>query len=231
MGGLDAGGGPEPQGKKGHGLHKRKGRPGITLDMTPMVDIGFLLVIFFMTTTRMREPQAIEITLPPDTEGSTVNIAESNVLTINIMADGTIQQYIGNIKVATPEPVAVDSLDGLLLTTKTDNIKRQPAHYDKFMTLYESGEEFLKRYDAMPKDVEKSVRDSMNKVRDEKICRLTVLVKVARESSYDHVVAVMDAIQQNQIARFAIVEQTADDLKEIEEVKKKAAAAAKKGGK
>jgi biopolymer transport protein ExbD len=228
MGGLDSGA-PEPQGKKGHGLHKRKGRPGITLDMTPMVDIGFLLVIFFMTTTRMREPQAIEITLPPETQpGQEKLVAQSNVLTINIMSDGTILQ---NLAVDPPVPVVVDSLDGLMLSTKIDNNKRQPAHYDKNMVLYESGVEFMKRYEAMPKDVETSVRDSMDKVRDEKICRLTVLVKVARESVYDHVVAVMDAIQQNQIARFAIVEQTKDDLKAIEDAKKKAATAARKGGK
>ncbi|MDI6739183.1 MAG: biopolymer transporter ExbD [Candidatus Edwardsbacteria bacterium] len=228
MGGLDSGGGgPEPRGKKGHGLHKPKGRPGITLDMTPMVDIGFLLVIFFMTTTRMREPQAIEITLPPDT-GVNKPVAQSNVLTVNIMNDGSILQ---NLAVEAPAPVAVDSLDALMLTTKLDNIKKQPVHYDKNMVLYESGEEFLKRFAAMPKDVEKNIRDSMEKVRDEKICRLTVLVKVARESSYDHVVAVMDAIQQNQIARFAIVEQTKDDLKAIEDAMKKAAAGARKGGK
>lgn len=227
MGGLDSGGGPEPRGKKGHGLHRPKGRPGITLDMTPMVDIGFLLVIFFMTTTRMREPQAIEITLPPDT-GTDKPVAQSNVLTINIMNDGTILQ---NMSVDAPAPVVVDSLDNLMVTQKLDNIKKQPPHYDKNMVLYESGEEFLRRYDAMPGDIKKEVRDSMDKVRDEKICRLTLLVKVARESSYDHVVAVMDAIQQNQIARFAIVEQTKDDLKAIEDAKKKAAAAARKGGK
>jgi len=226
MGGLDSGG-PEPQGKKGHGLHKRKGRPGITLDMTPMVDIGFLLVIFFMTTTRMREPQAIEINLPPGDQKDTIGIAQSNVLTISIMGDGTILQ---NLSVDAPVPVVVDLLDSVLQKTKIDNIKKQPAHYDKYMTLFESGEEFLKRYNAMPKDVEENIRDSMDKVRDEKICRLTVLVKVARESVYDHVVSVMDAIQQNQIARFAIVEQTKDDLKIIEDAKKKAATAAKKGG-
>jgi biopolymer transport protein ExbD len=155
-------------------------------------------------------------------------VAQSNVLTINIMDDGTILQ---NLSVDAPVPVTADSMDQLLQVTKADNIKKQPAHYDKNMVLYESGDEFLRRYAAMPAGVKEEVRDSMDKVRDEKICRLTVLVKVARESSYDHVVAVMDAIQQNQIARFAIVEQTADDLKEIEEVKKKAAAAAKKGGK
>jgi biopolymer transport protein ExbD len=227
MGGLDAGGGPEPQGKKGHGLHKRKGRPGITLDMTPMVDIGFLLVIFFMTTTRMREPQAIEIQLPPESK-ETVATKQSNVLSINIMSDGTVLQYVSD---NVPVPVTVDAFDSLMVKTKFDNIDSQPAHYDKNMVLYESGKEFLRRYQALPKDAPKALRDSLDKVRDEKICRLTVLVKVARESSYDKVVALMDAIQQNQISRYAIVEQTEDDIKALDDAKKKAAAGAKKGGK
>lgn len=215
MGALDAGAAPEAGKKKG-GLHKRKGRPNIVLDMTPMVDIGFLLVIFFMTTTRFREPQAIEITLPPEVpEGAERGVPESSVMVINIMPDGTILQ---NMAVEAPKPVEVDSLDSLLLRAKMENIKRQPAHLDaRTNVFYESGEEFLKRFEAMPKDVAKSIRDSMERVRDEKICRFTVLVQVNRLSQYDKVVAVMDAIQQNQIARFAIVEQKEEDLKLVQE--------------
>lgn len=215
MGALDAGGGPEGGKKKG-GLHKRKGKPGIILDMTPMVDIGFLLVIFFMTTTRFREPQAIEITLPPETaEGTERGVPESNVMMINIMPDGTILQ---NMAVEAPKPVNVDSLDDLLLTAKMDNIKKQPPHIDgRTGAFYESGEEFLKRFDAMPRDVPKAVRDSMERVRDEKKCRFTVVIQVNRLSQYDYVVAVMDAIQQNQVARFAIVEQKPEDQKLVEE--------------
>jgi biopolymer transport protein ExbD len=100
--------------------------------------------------------------------------------------------------------------------------------------MYESGSEFLQRYKAFmdknkDKEIPRPVLDSLNKVRDEKICRLTVLIKVSRESSYNNVVAVMDAVQQNQVARFSILEQTPDDLKIMEEARKKAAQA-RKGG-
>jgi biopolymer transport protein ExbD len=38
----------------------------VRIDMTPMVDVAFLLLIFFMVTTVFRTPQALEINLPPD---------------------------------------------------------------------------------------------------------------------------------------------------------------------
>jgi len=199
-----------------------------------MVDIGFLLLIFFMTTTRFREPQAIEINLPPEIAIENQKpVKESNVLTINIMGDGTILQ---NIATDVPAPVAFDSLDNLVSTIKLDNLKKQPAHIDGRTGIqYESGSEFIQRYQAFmeknkDKDIPHEVSDSLNKVRDEKICRLTVLIKVSRESSYNNVVAVMDAVQQNQVARFSITEQTPDDIKAIEAAKKKAGQP-KKGGK
>ena len=231
MGAVDMG--PQESGKKKGGLRKRKGRPNIVLDMTPMVDIGFLLVIFFMTTTRFKEPQAIEITLPPETaKEESMDVAQSNVLSVNIMKDGTILQNIG---FDVPALVAVESLDSLMLNSKLANIKKMPAHIDgRTQVYYESGPDFLDKYgkfmaDNKGKRIPREIRDSLDMVRDEKICRLTVLVQVNRESSYDKVVAAMDAIQQNQIARFAIVEQTEDHLKAIEEAKKKAAATAKGG--
>ena len=78
MGGMDfAEGRPH---KKGAGLRRPKRRIGIRIDMTPMVDIAFLLLIFFMVTTVFRAPQAMEVNLPP--EGAKVEVPESSVLTL-----------------------------------------------------------------------------------------------------------------------------------------------------
>jgi len=56
-----------PTGGKGKktalGLRKRK-RVGIRVDMTPMVDVAFLLLIFFMVTTVFRRPLAMEVNMP-----------------------------------------------------------------------------------------------------------------------------------------------------------------------
>jgi biopolymer transport protein ExbD len=71
--------------KKG-GLRKRAPkRIGVKIDMTPMVDVAFLLLIFFMCTTVFRKPQALEINLPPDPKAK-IEIAESNVFTLRVIA-------------------------------------------------------------------------------------------------------------------------------------------------
>jgi biopolymer transport protein ExbD len=72
------------KGKAGFGRPKR--RLGIRIDMTPMVDVAFLLLIFFMVTTVFRTPQALEINLPPD-EKAEVQVAESKVVTVRILPD------------------------------------------------------------------------------------------------------------------------------------------------
>ncbi len=72
--------------KKGKGIHRPKRRIGIRIDMTPMVDIAFLLLIFFMVTTVFRTPQALEINLPPDKDVK-VDVAESKVLSIRVLPD------------------------------------------------------------------------------------------------------------------------------------------------
>jgi len=49
-----------------------------------MVDIAFLLLIFYMVTTVFAMPQAMEINLPPKEETTEVKVAQSNLLTIRI---------------------------------------------------------------------------------------------------------------------------------------------------
>lgn len=45
---------------------KKKKRVGFVLDMTPLVDITFLLLTFFMFTTTMATPQVMEMSIPPE---------------------------------------------------------------------------------------------------------------------------------------------------------------------
>jgi biopolymer transport protein ExbD len=73
--------------KKGKGHRRPKRRVGIRVDMTPMVDVAFLLLIFFMVTTVFRTPQALEINLPPK-EDVKVDIARSKVLEVRVLNDG-----------------------------------------------------------------------------------------------------------------------------------------------
>jgi biopolymer transport protein ExbD len=79
-----------PSGSKKGKTGKKKGnRLGIRIDMTPLVDVAFLLLTFFMFTTSMSRPQTMEINLPPD-QNVKVEIAESNLLTLRINQKGDI---------------------------------------------------------------------------------------------------------------------------------------------
>ncbi len=79
-------------GKTALGLRKRK-RVGIRVDMTPMVDVAFLLLIFFMVTTVFRRPLAMEMNLPES--GATVKVKESNVMTVYVAKDGSMMYDVG----------------------------------------------------------------------------------------------------------------------------------------
>ncbi len=81
-------------GGRGHKGKKHKARLGVRLDMTPMVDVAFLLLTFFMLTTTLLTPQVMEISLPPDSK-IPVQIAESNLLTLRVRADQTVFWNMG----------------------------------------------------------------------------------------------------------------------------------------
>jgi len=69
---------------------KKKGRRlGIRIDMTPLVDVAFLLLTFFMYTTSMSRPQTMEINLPPDPKQK-VEVPETTLLTLRVSDKGTI---------------------------------------------------------------------------------------------------------------------------------------------
>src|SRR5512145_531698 len=61
---------------------KKMRRIGIAIDMTPMVDVAFLLLIFFMLTTQFKPPEADKITLPES--NSEAKAPESDIITIAV---------------------------------------------------------------------------------------------------------------------------------------------------
>ena len=91
-------------------------RNGVHTDMTPMVDVAFLLLTFFMLTTVFSRPQALEITLPESE--APVEIAESNVFTIRVGADGAPTWALGP---SAPERTTWDDLQTTLARAAAAN--------------------------------------------------------------------------------------------------------------
>ncbi len=86
------------EGKKG--LRRPKRRISIRIDMTPMVDIAFLLLIFYMVTTVFSMPQAMEINLPPIEQEDPVEVKESNLLTVRVDEES---RFWWNLRTPSPD--------------------------------------------------------------------------------------------------------------------------------
>ncbi len=89
MGAVDTPQREKKGGKKGKSFRRPKRRVGVRIDMTPMVDVAFLLLIFFMVTTVFRTPQALEINLPPDKDVE-IQVAESKVMSLRVMGEDLV---------------------------------------------------------------------------------------------------------------------------------------------
>ena len=60
----------------------KKRRIPITIDMTPMVDIAFLLLIFFMSTTQFKKPEEVEVKIPQS--HSMFKLPETGMIVITV---------------------------------------------------------------------------------------------------------------------------------------------------
>jgi biopolymer transport protein ExbD len=65
----------------GKRTHIRGKKTSTRIDMTPMVDLAFLLLTFFILTTTLTKLKAMEITMPEETRDS-IPVSEKHVLTL-----------------------------------------------------------------------------------------------------------------------------------------------------
>lgn len=91
MGEISQGGGGG--GKKGGKIRSKK--TSTRIDMTPMVDLAFLLLTFFVMTTTLNKPQTMEITMPEEDEKEPPKVNERHVLTLVMGKNDKIYWYIG----------------------------------------------------------------------------------------------------------------------------------------
>ena len=113
MGAVGGGGEQKKAVKTATGKIVYKRRLGIRIDMTPMVDIVFLLLIFYMVTTVFAMPQAMEVNLPKKEEQETeIETKESHVLIVRVDEEG---RYWKNIGRKIPEQIDLDTLRQILI--------------------------------------------------------------------------------------------------------------------
>lgn len=180
-------------GDKG-GKHKkvRAKKNSTHIDMTPMVDLAFLLLTFFMLTTTFGKPKTMEINMPikdPTVKPSLVN----NALTVLLSGDNKIYWYYGELKPETQLTTSNFSNDGIrkIILDKNqfavDNIKK------------------LKE-DALAKNIPDSALKRMEvDIKGDKKA-LMVLVKTDDKAKYKNVVDMLDELNITFVGKYALVD-------------------------
>ncbi|MBX3044658.1 MAG: biopolymer transporter ExbD [Candidatus Kapabacteria bacterium] len=117
--------------KRGKASKRKKlKRVGFHLDMTPLVDITFLLLTFFMFTTTMATPQTMEMSVPP--EKTEIEVGESMLLTIFVRDDNKLFYAHGQ---EDPTEIELKQLKGL---AERENLK--PDVMNKLITALKPSE-------------------------------------------------------------------------------------------
>lgn len=117
----------QQQADSGKGGKKRAKKMSTKIDMTPMVDLAFLLLTFFMLTTTFSKPQTMEINMPvkPETEEEQIALKASNAMTIILSKNDKLYYYYGlGDPAENPEVIETDySANGIRKVLLSPKIK------------------------------------------------------------------------------------------------------------
>jgi biopolymer transport protein ExbD len=171
--------------KKGPGVKKGK-KLSTRVDLTPMVDLGFLLITFFMYTTTMSKPKTMQINMPYKDENMQEEeknkIKESTAMTILLSKEHRVYYYEG----IGSDPEKAPELKVTYFRAK-DGIR--DAIIDK-----------LKKVEDLKRSGELSAKD-----------QATILIKPDDNSTYEDMVNILDEMNINDVKTYAIVDITPVD--------------------
>lgn len=180
-----------------------------SMDMTPLVDLGFLLVTFFMLTATAAPDEPVAVDMPSSV--SEIKMPETDILLITVSKDGTV----------------FFNMDGKynrqqLLTTMGEryNIQFTPQEVSRFAVMSTFGLPIgnLKQFINMTPEERKAQKqpgvpvDSLNNQLKDWIIfsrmanpKLRIAIKGDGDSSYPVVEKVINTLVDNKINRFNLI--------------------------
>jgi biopolymer transport protein ExbD len=190
MASIDSGGGDGGH-KKGPGVKKAK-KLSTRVDMTPMVDLGFLLITFFIFTATMSSPTTMDLNMPKesDKKEDETKVKQSGALTVMLGKNDQVYYYEGELG-PNGENFKQTTFKGIreeIIRKKKEVIKNH-VHDDKCQDL---------------KDKAKARNDPKWETAD--LDRdFVVVIKPDAEATYKNTVDILDEMTINSVKRFAMV--------------------------
>ena len=188
-------GGGDDGHKKGPGVKKAK-KLSTRVDMTPMVDLGFLLITFFIFTATMSSPTSMDLNMPKDTEKDEeqTEVKQSGALTIMLGKENQIYYYEGELEPtgANFKQTTFTGIRDIIINKKKSviaNSKITPACEQK------------------QREKNKPVEDCLEE-------DFVVVIKPTVDATYKNTVDILDEMTINDVKRFALVK-IADTEKDL----------------
>jgi biopolymer transport protein ExbD len=189
----------QDSGKGGKHKKVRAKKQSTHIDMTPMVDLAFLLLTFFMLTTTFGKPKTMEINMPVKPENEDTQTLVNNAVTILLSGDNKIYWYFGELKPETqltPTDYSDEGLRKLLLD-------KNSYAYEKIQQLREQA--------TSSGAADTTVKRQEVEIKGEKRA-LMVLVKADDKATYKNVVDVLDELNITMVGKYAIVDITQQEF-------------------
>jgi biopolymer transport protein ExbD len=155
-------------------------------DMTPMVDLGFLLIAFFIMTTELNKPVVTRLNMPHD--GPPMSLGMSNALTVLLDDNNTVYYYHGDWEEAVKNKAVIKT---------TLSVK------DGVGKIIREKQQALDQLKAVKPDAEG--RDG-----------LMLLIKAMTKANYSTVIDVLDEVTINRVRKYALVKAEKEEINYIE---------------
>ncbi|QQR84938.1 MAG: biopolymer transporter ExbD [Flavobacteriales bacterium] len=177
----------------GGGRHqkKRAKKSGTHIDMTPMVDLAFLLLTFFILTTSMQQPNVLQMTYPVPNDVTKPELKKvENAITMFLTKKDAIFYYRGGFE---PGVTQLEQTDFKQLTkVLTVNNKVAIEEMQKLNKEFTLGKVNEVAYDTLANNIKK---------KDD---ALFCIIKADTDARYRNVIDIVDEMAIHAIGKFAV---------------------------
>lgn len=186
------------QGGAEKGKHKkvRSKKSSTHIDMTPMVDLAFLLLTFFMLSTTFSKPKTMEINMPVKPDKPDNELKVNNAVTILLTDKNKIFWYFGEFKPETQLEEASFSADAANSVRKLLLEKNKDAN-DRIREL----EKKLVRGEIKDSTFKRTRVDIQSEKQS-----LFVLIKTDDKAKYKNVIDALDECNICNVGKYALVD-------------------------